>query len=75
MVKDMNTFQIALFIKDSLGKELGMVEVFSSGQIDRFMMVSGRMGIKQEAVCGLILKVRVIWDSGKMIKFKVLVFL
>lgn len=75
MVKVMNTFQMALFIEDNLNKELNMGEVFLNGRMDKYMMVNGKMDTKQEVACGRILKDRVIWESGKMIRFKVLVFL
>lgn len=72
MEKDTNIFQMVLFIKDSSNKELSMVEEYFNGQMDRFMMDSGKMGTKLEVECGPIFKDKVIWVNGKMIKFKVL---
>lgn len=51
-----------------------MVEGYFNGPTDKYMMVSGKMDTKLEAACGPTAKDRVIWGSGKMTKFKVLVY-
>ena len=49
-----------------------MVEEYFNGQMDRYMMVSGKMDIKLEVECGPTFKDKAIWVNGRMTRFNVL---
>lgn len=75
MEKVINIFLMGLYSEENLDKELSMGEEYINGQMEKYMMGNGKMGIKLVAECGQIYKVRVTWVNGKTIKLKVLEFL